>query len=99
VEYCTLECQEKDEKWHISKCEYANQLSVENFVVEPRTTQSSLGKSGLQNIGNTCYMASALQCVFNIPHLRNFFLSGEFLPEINKTNSLGSKGQIALFFA
>ena len=44
-------------------------------------------------------MNSALQCLFNIPHLRQFMLSSQFLGEINKTNALGSKGAIVLHFA
>ena len=31
---------------------------------------------GLYNIGNTCYMNSAIQCLSHIPELRNYFLTG-----------------------
>ncbi len=33
------------------------------------------GVCGLANLGNTCYMNSALQCLSNIPSLREFFLN------------------------
>ena len=38
------------------------------------------GVCGLTNLGNTCYMNSALQCLSNIPSLREFFLK-EFLKD------------------
>ena len=34
------------------------------------------GSRGMQNMGNTCYMGSALQCLSNVPLLRRYFLSG-----------------------
>ncbi|KAL4491373.1 hypothetical protein ABPG72_008029 [Tetrahymena utriculariae] len=43
-------------------------------------------KCGLLNIGNTCYMNSALQCVFNIPGFLDYFTSGKYKKEINQAN-------------
>ncbi|KAL4442898.1 hypothetical protein ABPG74_010787 [Tetrahymena malaccensis] len=43
-------------------------------------------KCGLSNIGNTCYMNSALQCVFNIPGFLDYFTSGKYKKEINQAN-------------
>ena len=53
------------------------------------------GAVGLQNIGNTCYMNSTLQCLSNIPMLREYFTSEEYKDDINLENPLGYKGKLA----
>lgn len=43
------------------------------------------GLSGLQNMGNTCYMNSAIQCLSNTKELRDFFLSEEFKRDMDES--------------
>ena len=35
---------------------------------------SKQGKTGLQNLGNTCYMNSSIQCLSNVFELTSYFL-------------------------
>ena len=69
-------------------------LSLPNRFNRRSSRVHKVGLAGLENMGNTCYINSALQCVLNCQPLVDYLLSGIYEEEVNPFNPLGSQGEL-----
>lgn len=57
------------------------------------------GYCGMINLGNTCFLNAALQCVMHARPFVKYFLEGKWKQEVNVQNREGTKGELVTAFA
>ncbi len=77
--YCTRNCQESHWPFHKRTC---------GDVVQPKSLR---GKAGLDNVGNTCFLASVVQCLSHTTPITRLLLGNRHIKDINRDNPLGTR--------
>ena len=80
---------------HHSKSLYTRRKIDITKIKKLLNKSSSHGLCGSHNLGNTCFMNSAIACLSNTIDLTTYFLTKEFINDINKENERGMKGKLA----
>ncbi|CAM9472584.1 unnamed protein product, partial [Ectocarpus fasciculatus] len=86
VSYCSQACQKAHWRFHKKFC--GGKGSGAGLSLAKR------GKAGLDNLGNTCFLNSAVQCLSHVQPLTRHVLSNAFQEDLNLTNPLGTGGRL-----
>ncbi|CAG2247856.1 USP6_32 [Mytilus edulis] len=87
-----IEIRNKDLTWPEEMSQLAKNKTLRK---EAGSGQTHKGATGLNNLGNTCFMNAAVQCVSNTWPLTQYFIGGLYRFELNRSNPLGMRGHIA----
>ncbi len=73
----------------------SNELGGATDHAPPATRIFGDGLTGMNNLGNTCYVNSSMQCLSHTPLLKDYFLNLKYLRDVNVKNKMGKGGRLA----
>jgi ubiquitin C-terminal hydrolase len=76
----------------------SRRFETDKIREEIQKKNTNLGQCGLNNLGNICFMNSAIQCLSNTEDLTFYFLSGKYKTDINLSNKHGLSKMISYLF-
>ena len=74
---------------------YTRRVINTNKIREYLNEQSIHGLCGSINLGNICFMNSSIACLSNCIELTCYFLSKDYIKDINRNNKSGMNGKLA----
>lgn len=68
--------------------------SVKVSKVPLESARATMNVKGMDNIGNSCYLNAAVQCLSNTSEFTEFMLTGKWQADANAANPIGTDGKL-----
>ncbi|EGR33325.1 ubiquitin carboxyl-terminal hydrolase family protein, putative [Ichthyophthirius multifiliis] len=81
--YCSNECKYRDKPFHSKLCANAY-FSESDEEYDDKKIEKNTKKKGLENLENTCYLNSALQCILSTDEINKFYSQNEYKEHLKK---------------